>query len=714
MAATFIALVAVSAFVLPTIDNADLSVDMDVDYGGDTLTYMVSLMNASANAKYYVVVMEGSTVVYEKEITEGYQTGIVEGLDGTKDHRVEIRTGLIPLKVVDSATIPGQDTPYIPVDINNLTAVENTIVFDMTVKEGSDPVTLGVYAAEGEEAVFTQVLNPGANTGTATNLMFNHEYIVKLFGDEKTYIIKAVTTDRDTQTPSASAIDFTYGETKSVVVTGLEETPMMSYAVQSGSSVTVNESTGALTWVSAGEAVIRASFAETEHYKAGYIDVTVTAVKAESDLVFAAAEGLTYTDIGTGDLIVKTAGNDQQVIQYSTDGNTWDTTIPKASALGDFTVFYKADETANYNALPEGSVSGNVDKADSDLTFAASEGLTYADYGTGELIVKTAGNNEQVIQYSTDGNTWDTTVPTVTAAGSFTVYFRADESANYKELTTGSVSESVAKIAATIIAPTAKEGLVYTGESQVLINEGTTSDGTVKYSLSVDGYFSDVIPTASYAGSYDVFYMVAGDSNHFDLGPSGDYKVTATIYAQPTGMSLSYNEQTNKVEWEATKIEGEGLWSIYVCDGDTITGTTVLPTGNDKSGASDIALWYGHNYNVYVNTSGLTTVDEVSSGPVQSLLVNSIPGVLYDIHVEASGYVYGTITMNVENYTDYRWAFIGYDSTEEWGDDIGSQSFDIEFNPYSDDYGHTCPIKIIKKSDSSEFSSYNVNIPSQG
>ena len=402
------------------------------------------------------------------------------------------------------------------------------------------------------------------------------------------------------------------------------------------------------------------------------------------------------------------------MIQYSTDGNTWDTTIPKASALGDFTVFYKADETANYNALPEGSVSGNVDKADSDLTFAASEGLTYTDIGTGDLIVKTAGNNEQVIQYSTDGNTWDTTVPTVTAAGSFTVYFRADESANYKELTTGSVSESVAKIAATIIAPTAKEGLVYTGESQVLINEGTTSDGTVKYSLSVDGYFSDVIPTASYAGSYDVFYMVAGDSNHFDLGPSGDYKVTATIYAQPTGMSLSYNEQTNKVEWEATKIEGEGLWSIYVCDGDTITGTTVLPTGNDKSGASDIALWYGHNYNVYVNTSGLTTVDEVSSGPVQSLLVNSIPGVLYDIHVEASGYVYGTITMNVENYTDYRWAFIGYDSTEEWGDDIGSQSFDIEFNPYSDDYGHTCPIKIIKKSDSSEFSSYNVNIPSQG
>ena len=42
---------------------------------------MVSLTNASANSRYYVVVMEDQTVVFEKEIIDGYQAGVVEGLD---------------------------------------------------------------------------------------------------------------------------------------------------------------------------------------------------------------------------------------------------------------------------------------------------------------------------------------------------------------------------------------------------------------------------------------------------------------------------------------------------------------------------------------------------------------------------------------------------------------------------------------------------------
>ncbi len=222
IATTFIALVAVAGFVLPAIDNAELSVDLSVDYGGETLSYTVSLGNYSANTNYYIVVTEGGTVVLEKQIFEGHQTGVLQGLDGTKDHKVEVRTGLVPLYVVDSAVIPGQDIIYVPVEVNSLKGVSNTIEYDVVAKVNSSPVSMGVYAAEGEEAVFTKVLDEGTNTGVVTDLEYNHEYVVKFFDEKQTHIIRAVTTERDIQEPSASPIDFTYGETESVIVIGLE------------------------------------------------------------------------------------------------------------------------------------------------------------------------------------------------------------------------------------------------------------------------------------------------------------------------------------------------------------------------------------------------------------------------------------------------------------------------------------------------------------
>lgn len=52
-------------------------------------------------------------------------------------------------------------------------------------------------------------------------------------------------------------------------------------------------------------------------------------------------------------------------------------------------------------------------------------------------------------------------------------------------------------------APTAKEGLTYTGEAQELITAGTAQGGTMMYSL--DGTnFSEAIPTATEVGQYTV------------------------------------------------------------------------------------------------------------------------------------------------------------------------------------------------------------------
>ena len=62
--------------------------------------------------------------------------------------------------------------------------------------------------------------------------------------------------------------------------------------------------------------------------------------------------------------------------------------------------------------------------------------------------------------------------------------------------------------------PTAKTGLFYTGEPQVLINEGSVEGGQMQYSLTSGGDYSDSLPTATNAGTYTVYYKVVGDASH--------------------------------------------------------------------------------------------------------------------------------------------------------------------------------------------------------
>ena len=69
--------------------------------------------------------------------------------------------------------------------------------------------------------------------------------------------------------------------------------------------------------------------------------------------------------------------------------------------------------------------------------------------------------------------------------------------------------------------PTAQENLTYTGREQALITAGSvTSGGTMRYSLTENGTYSQDIPTGTDAGAYTVWYRVIGDENHNDTAPA--------------------------------------------------------------------------------------------------------------------------------------------------------------------------------------------------
>lgn len=83
-------------------------------------------------------------------------------------------------------------------------------------------------------------------------------------------------------------------------------------------------------------------------------------------------------------------------------------------------------------------------------------------------------------------------------------------------ITSDTVSVTIEKINATISVPTAIENLVYIGSAQELIIAGSTSGGTIYY--SIDGVnYSTHIPTGINAGVYTVYYKVIGDDNYNDI-----------------------------------------------------------------------------------------------------------------------------------------------------------------------------------------------------
>ena len=136
------------------------------------------------------------------------------------------------------------------------------------------------------------------------------------------------------------------------------------------------------------------------------------------------------------------------------------------------------------------------------------------------------------------------------AAGDYTASWTFTPAAGYEEYApaTGTVTVKVNKATPTFTAPTAQENLTYTGQEQALITVGMTDHGTMQYSLTENGTYSQDIPTGTDAGAYTVWYRVIGDANHNDTAPAS---MAVSIGKKPltitgvTAASKPYDGTTN-------------------------------------------------------------------------------------------------------------------------------------------------------------------------
>ena len=186
--------------------------------------------------------------------------------------------------------------------------------------------------------------------------------------------------------------------------------------------------------------------------------------------------------------------------------------------IGTIPIYITTDNYESFE-LPLDLYAVDQIKPEPDGTITASE-ITYSDELSkstisGKMKNSTTGDEVKGTFAWTDG----TIKP---AAGDYTAEWTFTPAEGYEEYATatGTVTVKVNKATPTFTAPTAQENLTYTGQEQELITAGMTDHGTMRYSLTENGTYSQDTPTGTDAGAYTVWYRVIGDANHNDTAPA--------------------------------------------------------------------------------------------------------------------------------------------------------------------------------------------------
>ena len=244
-------------------------------------------------------------------------------------------------------------------------------------------------------------------------------------------------------------------------------------------------------------------------------------------------------------------------------------TAAKLTVTGDVTLAsllpegYAFKSGSTWISDPIGKELTNVSMAKipiKSMNYPTEMSMTYG--GVGTLIVNVRGTGAVTFQWYKVEDGKETAVGSATASNQFNLYaqklsagkhiFRFSATCDgYKKMSEDIVvTVQKADIRSSLIKPpTAQENLTYTGQEQALITAGSVTDyGTMQYSLTENGTYSQDIPTGTDAGAYTVWYRVIGDANHNDTAPAS---VAVSIGKKPltitgvTAASKPYDGTTN-------------------------------------------------------------------------------------------------------------------------------------------------------------------------
>lgn len=472
--------------VIKTIDGSQAQTRTPNINTGLEITAKDATADPSGETKYTFTVPGDE---YDYEITANFhkRTSI------TKNYNISIEKG------------PGTDGHYIytgatfeptvTLALGNTTLTENTD-FTVTYADNIDAGT-GKITLEGIRKY------DGKLTGKGNNGLSALTFVI----DKADPTLKF--------TPGSATI--TFGKESEFEMPTLKTAPegiTVTYESKDPNTATVHKSTGDITPVAFGKTTITAKYDGDDNWNSASDSYTLTVEKGKAVVKKApTANSQTYTYTGEPqELIVAGEGTNGEMQYKVGDKGTYSTTIPTGTNADDYTVYYKVVGTSNqFDDSEEGSIIVKIAKAkltvtaeDNKIVFgdqAPEYSVTYEGFVNKETASVLGGKLAFACDYKkgSDVGTYPIT-PSGLTADNYDITFKAGT------LTVGNGD-------ATVTAPKAVDGLVYTGTAQALITAGSADGGEIQYSLDGKNY-DKAIPTGTDAKEYTVYYTVVADGNH--------------------------------------------------------------------------------------------------------------------------------------------------------------------------------------------------------
>ena len=416
--------------------------------------------------------------------------------------------------------------------------------------------------------------------------------------------------DNLTITPTGAFTDANVGENKTVTLTlgALSGTSAANYTLD-----TANSQTEAKADITAKDVTISGITATNRSYEKDNLSVALTngtvvgAVTGEDVTVdLTNAKGtMADANAGTGKAVTVTG-----VALGGTAKDNYNLTAQPSGVTVDITQATYGNKTANGSA--KYGASGTVDLS----------GLIVAG-GTAIYTSHTDANNvlNGTPAMAADGKTLDFTFKDdATNAAKTADIVVGVTSANYLPYDITVTVTVNNKLTPAVNAPTAIAGLEYNGSEQLLIAAGSTTGGTMQYSLTPGGGYGTELPKAENAGTYTVYYKVIGNDDYADVAENyisvSVAKRTISVKADNKSMTVngtlpaftvsygnfaSGDSEADVIETKATAsctADGTSTGSFPI----TVSGTTTLKSGMDT------------NYQVGTPESGTLTVNSAYSG----------------------------------------------------------------------------------------------------
>jgi|GEM_PF-854736 methionine-rich copper-binding protein CopC len=313
------------------------------------------------------------------------------------------------------------------------------------------------------------------------------------------------------------ALELTYtGDAQALVEAGAVTGGTMQY---SATGKLTTYSTQIPTGTDAGTYTVYYRVAgDANHNDVDAKSFSVTIAKAAiTDVIAPSANTLTYN--GEKQALVAAGSANGGEMQYSLTGKTltYYSVLPTGTNAKTYTVYYKVVADKNHLDVEAQTLTVTIARAAITEVVAPSAIVDLAYTGEPQPLISAGSATGGEMQYSLDGEIYSTTAPSATTAGNYEVHYKVVADENHLDVEAQTVAVNISKVAISeITAPSAIEGLLYTGEAQALVAAGSAVGGEMQYSLDGETFTTDV-PSATTAGNYVVSYRVVGDENHLDV-----------------------------------------------------------------------------------------------------------------------------------------------------------------------------------------------------